>query len=155
MDIERQGNEIHANENLNPISTITTLDAFVEDYEKRRSMWLEFLVIKGKNFSDGKKRAQCLHCKKATFIAIAQYETSNMKKHLEKCKAYQAAKAFEEREGEKRTFDWVSLMDFMQDVRASVSSFRGPDCQGNVCTLSSGPQFSFFMALLLSGRIAL
>ena len=39
--------------------------------------------------------------------------------------------------------------------RASVSSFCGPDTQGKVFTLSSGPQFPFFVALLLSGRIAL
>ena len=71
MDIERQGNEIHANENLNSISTITTLDTLVEDDKRRSSVWHEFLVIDGTNFSDGKKRAKCSHCKKATFIAIA------------------------------------------------------------------------------------
>ena len=71
MDIEGQGNEIHANENLNIISIITALDALVEDDKKRSSVWLEFLVIDGTNFSDRKKRAKCTHCKKATFIAIA------------------------------------------------------------------------------------
>ncbi|KAJ8452451.1 hypothetical protein Cgig2_000040 [Carnegiea gigantea] len=91
LDIERQGNEIHANENLNSISTITTLDTLVEDDKKRK-----FLVMDGTNFSDGKKGAKCSYCKKATFLAIAQYGTSNMKKHLEKCKAYQAAKSSEE-----------------------------------------------------------
>jgi len=58
-------------------------------------------MIDGTNFSDGKKRAKCSHCKKATFVAITQYGTSNMKKHLEKCKAYQVAKS-SEGEGEKR-----------------------------------------------------
>ena len=52
-------------------------------------------MIDGTNFSDGKKRAKCSHCKKATFIAIVQYGTSNTKKHLEKYKAYQAAKTSE------------------------------------------------------------
>ena len=59
-------------------------------------------MIDGSNLSDGKKRAKCSHCKKATSIAIAQYATSNIKKHLEKCKAYQATTASEEGGGEKR-----------------------------------------------------
>ena len=102
MEIEGQGNEMHANAMLTPIPMTTALDAVVEDDKKRSSVWLDFIVIDGNNFTDGKKRAQCSHCKKATFIAIAQYGTSNMKKHLEKCKAYQATKASEERGGEKR-----------------------------------------------------
>ena len=69
---------------------------------RRSSVWSKFLVIDRTNFSDGKKRAKCSYCKKATFIAIAQYETSNMKKHLEKCKAYKIAKSIEEGAGEKR-----------------------------------------------------
>ena len=56
MDIERQGNEILAHENLNSISTITPLDTLVEDDKRRSSVWHEFLVIDGANFSDGKKR---------------------------------------------------------------------------------------------------
>ncbi|KAJ8432109.1 hypothetical protein Cgig2_010233 [Carnegiea gigantea] len=102
MEIEGQGNEMHANAILTPIPTTTALDAVVEDDKKRSSVRLDFIVIDGNNFSDGKKRAQCSHCKKATFIAVARYGTSNMKKHLEKCKAYQATKASEEGEGEKR-----------------------------------------------------
>ncbi|KAJ8420045.1 hypothetical protein Cgig2_010250 [Carnegiea gigantea] len=35
MDIEGQGNQIHANENLNSISIITTLDALIEVDKKR------------------------------------------------------------------------------------------------------------------------
>jgi len=102
MEIEGQGNEMHANAILTPIPTTTALDAIVEDDKKRSSVWLDFIVIDGNNFSDGKKLAQCSHCKKATFIAVARYGTSNMKKHLEKCKAYQATKASEEGGGEKR-----------------------------------------------------
>ncbi|KAJ8432002.1 hypothetical protein Cgig2_027005 [Carnegiea gigantea] len=38
MDIEGQGNEIHANENLNSISIITALGTLVEDDKKRSSV---------------------------------------------------------------------------------------------------------------------
>ena len=58
MDIKGQGNEIHTNKNLNSISTITAVD---EDDKKRSSVWLQFLVIDGTNFSDDKKRAKCSH----------------------------------------------------------------------------------------------
>ncbi|KAJ8426963.1 hypothetical protein Cgig2_027687 [Carnegiea gigantea] len=68
---------------------------------KEVSVWLEFLVIDGNNFSDGKKRATCSHWKKATFISIAQYGSSNMMKHLEKCKAYQAGKDLKKEEVRK------------------------------------------------------
>ena len=71
MDIEQQGNEIQTNENLNSVSIITALETLVEDDKKRSSVWHEFLVIDGINFSDGKKRAKCSHCKTTTFIAIA------------------------------------------------------------------------------------
>ncbi|KAJ8434927.1 hypothetical protein Cgig2_029773 [Carnegiea gigantea] len=98
MKIEGQGHEMHANAILTPIPTTTALDTVVEDDKKRSSVWLDFIVIDGNNFSDGKKRAQCSHCKKATFIAIAQYGMSNMKKHLQKCKAYQATKASKKEE---------------------------------------------------------
>ena len=73
MDIEQQGTKIHANENLNSISTTTALDSRVKDDKKISSVQSEFLVIDGTNFSDGKKREKCSHCKKETFIAIAQY----------------------------------------------------------------------------------
>ena len=56
-------------------------------------MWPEFLVIAAWEFEDGMKRATCKHCESKTFIADSRYETSNMRKHLEKCIAYQAAKA--------------------------------------------------------------
>ena len=69
-------------------------------------------MIKENNFSDGMKRAKCLHCKKEIFVAIAQYETSNTKKHLEKCNAYHVAKAFEGRGGEKR-FEQKSHRDLL------------------------------------------
>ncbi|KAJ8427566.1 hypothetical protein Cgig2_006637 [Carnegiea gigantea] len=130
MDIEGQENEIHANENLNSISTIIALETLVEDDKKRSSVWLEFLVIDGTNFSDGKKRAKCSHCKKATFIAIAQYETSNMKKHLEKCKAYQAAKS-SEGGGEKR-FEQKVYHDLLGRANLRhVCSFSWVEHEGN------------------------
>ncbi|KAJ8426297.1 hypothetical protein Cgig2_007528 [Carnegiea gigantea] len=94
----------HSSLSVTPIPTTTALDAVVEDDKKRSSLWLDFIVIDGNNFSDGKKGAQCSHCKKAAFIAVVRYGTSNMKKHLEKCKAYQATKASEEGGGEKREY---------------------------------------------------
>ncbi|KAJ8431060.1 hypothetical protein Cgig2_027115 [Carnegiea gigantea] len=56
MDIEGQGNEIHVNENLNPISMITALEPLVEDDKRRSLVQLEFVVIDRKIFNDGKKR---------------------------------------------------------------------------------------------------
>ncbi|KAJ8429662.1 LOW QUALITY PROTEIN: hypothetical protein Cgig2_001658 [Carnegiea gigantea] len=123
MDIERQGTEIHANEILNFISTITALHTLVEDDKKKK--FGMFFVIDGTNFSDGK-------CKKTTFIAIAQYGTSNMKKHLETCKAYQAAKSTEGG-GEKRILDWVSWMDLMQDARYSFMNLLQGFSLSSIC----------------------
>ncbi|KAJ8422357.1 hypothetical protein Cgig2_027940 [Carnegiea gigantea] len=87
---------------LTPNATAVLGPLVEDDKKKRSSMRLEFLPIDGINFSDGKKQAKCLHSKKETFIANAQYGTTNMKKHLEKCKAYQAANSSEEGGGEKR-----------------------------------------------------
>jgi len=66
-------------------------------------------VIDGTNLCDGKKRAKCSYCKKATFIPIAQYGTT--KKHLEKCKAYQAAKSSEG--GGERRFEQKVYRDLL------------------------------------------
>ncbi|KAJ8438619.1 hypothetical protein Cgig2_017957 [Carnegiea gigantea] len=127
MDIEGQGNKIHANENLNSISIITALDALIEDDKKKK---FKFLVIDGTNFSDGKKRAKCSHCKKVTFIAIVQYRTSNIKKHLEKCKAYQAAKSSEG--GGEKMFEQKVYHDLL--ARAIIRhghSFSWVEHEGN------------------------
>jgi len=43
-DIEGQGNEIHANENLNSISTTTALDALVEDVFVTKDMIKDYHV---------------------------------------------------------------------------------------------------------------
>ena len=95
-DLEARGggnaNVLHANECSNPTSIITDLVSISEDDKRRSSVWQEFLVIDGASFTDGKKRAKCSHCKTSTFIASSNYGTSNMRKHLEKCKAYQATK---------------------------------------------------------------
>jgi len=93
------GNVIHANGCSNPTSTITDFVPISEDDKRRSSVWQEFLVIDGASFPDGKKRAKCSHCKAATFIAPLNYRTSNMRKHLEKCKAYQATKKESQEEG--------------------------------------------------------
>jgi len=90
---EAHDNVIHANESSNPSPTITDLVTVGVDDKRRSLVWPEYLVIEGSNFTDGMKRAKCSQCKRATFIATSNYEMSNMKKHLEKCKAYQSTKA--------------------------------------------------------------
>ena len=71
----------------------------------RSIVWPEFLVIPASEFEDGMKRATCKHCESKTFIADSRYGTSNMKKHLEKCTAYQAAKAVKVGSEEVARFD--------------------------------------------------
>ncbi|KAJ8430110.1 hypothetical protein Cgig2_007083 [Carnegiea gigantea] len=123
MDIEGEGNEIHANENLNSISTMIALDALVEDDKKE----VQCGYMMGRS---GKKRTKCSHCKKATFIAIVRYGTSNMKKHLEKCKAYQATKS-SEGGGEKRFKQKVYRDLLARVIIRHGYSFSWVDHEGN------------------------
>jgi len=66
-------------------------------------VWPECIAIKVVSFTDGKVLAKCSHCKIVAFIAASDYGTSNMKKLLENCKAYQATKASQE--GGQRKFE--------------------------------------------------
>uniref|UniRef100_A0A7C9DX17 BED-type domain-containing protein n=1 Tax=Opuntia streptacantha TaxID=393608 RepID=A0A7C9DX17_OPUST len=101
LEAEGGGNDnvIHANERSNTTSSTTDLVPISEDDKRRSSVRHEFFVVDGASFPDGKKRARCSHCKTATFIALSNYGTSNMRKHLEKCKAYQATKKESQEEG--------------------------------------------------------
>ena len=80
MEVGGEGhdNVIHDNESSNPSPTITDLMAIDVDDKRRSSVWPEYLVIEGSNFTDGMKRAKCAHCKLATFIATSNYGTSKM-----------------------------------------------------------------------------
>jgi len=63
------------------------------------------VIIPASEFDDGKKRATCKHCESKTYLADSRYGTSNMKKHLDKCPAYQATKATQVASGEATRFD--------------------------------------------------
>ncbi|KAL4304102.1 hypothetical protein GQ457_10G014470 [Hibiscus cannabinus] len=57
---------------------------------------------------DGKERALCKYCKTSPFISNSSYGTSNMQKHLEKCKHYDACKkssGAEKEELEENVYD--------------------------------------------------
>lgn len=82
-------------------------------------------MIDRKNFNDVKKRAKCSHHKKATFIGVAQYGTSNMK-----CKEYQAAKASEG--GGEKGFDQRVYHDLLaRTILRHVYSFSWVEHEGN------------------------
>ncbi|VFQ90044.1 unnamed protein product [Cuscuta campestris] len=75
--------------------------------QKRRSTILkEFIILLSSQCVDGKRRAQCSHCKKASFLADSYYGTSNMKRHLDKCQAYQ--QSLTNNEDEKEALSKVS-----------------------------------------------
>ncbi|KAK9683288.1 hypothetical protein RND81_10G129200 [Saponaria officinalis] len=60
-------------------------------FEHRRSpVWKEYIAISPGESKDGKLRANCKHCKNTNIIADSRYGTTNVKNHLEKCRAYQS-----------------------------------------------------------------
>ncbi|KAK9705574.1 hypothetical protein RND81_07G067300 [Saponaria officinalis] len=58
-------------------------------YVRRSPVWQEYIPILPAQSKDGKLRANCKHCKNTNLIAESRYGTTNVKNHLEKCKAYQ------------------------------------------------------------------
>ncbi|KAL6558272.1 hypothetical protein OROMI_018622 [Orobanche minor] len=73
-------------------------DDNLED-NKRSMVWKHYLIIDGSATKDGKKRAQCIYCKKASCPADSHYGTTNMNRHLLRCKAYETSKLSQNEEG--------------------------------------------------------
>jgi len=76
-----------------PVGEHATIIPNASGSRPRSIVWPKYIVIPASEFEDGMKQATCKHCEGKTFIADSRYGTSNMKKHLEKCTAYQTAKA--------------------------------------------------------------
>ncbi|KAL4368421.1 hypothetical protein GQ457_05G014440 [Hibiscus cannabinus] len=73
-----------------------------QQFSKRRSkVWKHFLSLNSTETKDGKERALCKYCKTSSFISNSSYGTSNMQKHLEKCKHYSAYKKSSGTDGEE------------------------------------------------------
>ncbi|KAL4341247.1 hypothetical protein GQ457_08G016710 [Hibiscus cannabinus] len=73
-----------------------------QQFSKRRSkVWIHFLSLNSIESRDGKEMALCKYCKTSSFISNSSYGTSNMQKHLKKCKHYSTYKKSYDTYGEE------------------------------------------------------
>ncbi|KAL4351826.1 hypothetical protein GQ457_06G005140 [Hibiscus cannabinus] len=95
---------MESNTDASEVQVDTNVDDAPESqhFSKRRSkVWIHFLSLNSTETKDGKERALCKYCKTSSFISNSSYGTSNMQKHLEKCKHYSAYKKSSGVDGEE------------------------------------------------------
>ncbi|KAK1396594.1 BED-type domain-containing protein [Heracleum sosnowskyi] len=87
-DTEVDGNEVHSDGDSIAPMTSAPLQPIQKPDGRRSNCWTVFGMIDGPNVDPLLRRARCIYCKKATLLAKSSNGTSNMNKHMKKCKPY-------------------------------------------------------------------